>query len=521
MAHPWSFYGRTEELGNLLARMRQRRWFFGTIRGRRRVGKTALVQQALRTLQDDHPDDVPCLLVQLPDSTPVDLATVFHNGVREARLEKRIQGLTPSHGLPSVARAVGALCSSGVVVVLDEFQTCHGGPLRGLPSLLQAEVDRLQDHNVSGGLLLLGSVQSEMEALLNDRHAPLFGRTTFEILLEPWELETVFDVCREHHAINPERCLTLWTLFGGVPKYWRHYAELGDDVHAIPDWEPWAQQVCEHLFLRSDAPLREEGESLLTGELRRNYVALLRAVAERGPRTHAELREVMPELSLGPYLKALVHDLRLVEKQDPVFAEQRRRGRYAVSDPFLLAWLNVIQPSCQAARIEPVARVAQRLAARLSTLEGLAFERMVRDATEAWSRAGGDFTITDRVRGYWNRPHRDRVSVEIDLIAWNDHDELVRFGSCKRNAAKHDRLALRDFRQNAELFLRSSTGSRFQRWQQEFALYASAFSSEQRDKLESEGYICHDIRDFQQWLTSHQRGPQGPRPAAPKITGEE
>ena len=183
--------------------------------------------------------------------------------------------------------------------------------------------------------------------------------------------------------------------------------------------------------------------------------------------------------------------------------------------------MNVIQPSCQAARIEPVARVAQRLAARLSTLEGFAFERMVREATEAWSRAGGDFTITDRVRGYWNRPNRERASVEIDFIAWNDHEKLVRFGSCKRNATKHNRLALRAFRENAELFLRSSTGSRFQRWKQDFALYASAYSSEQRNHLESEGYICHDIQDFQRWLTSHQRGPLGARPAAPKISGEE
>jgi len=521
MASPWTFYGRSDELGNLLARMRQHGWFFGTIRGRRRVGKTALVQQAIKTLRDDEPSGIPCLLVQLPDSTPLDFATVFQNGVREAGLEQHVGEPSTRQGLPGVARAVGALCSAGVVVVLDEFQTCHDGPLRGLPSLLQAEVDNLQDKDMAGGLLLLGSVQSEMEALLNDRRAPLFGRTTFEILLEPWGLETIFEVCRAHNASSPERCLTLWTLFGGVPKYWRHYAELGDDIHAITEWQPWAQQVCEGLFLRSDSPLREEGESLLGRELRRNYVALLRTVAERGPCTHAELREAIPELSLGPYLRTLAQDLRLVEKQDPVFAEHRRRGRYAVSDPFLLAWLSVIQPSCQAARIEPVSRVAQRLAARLSTLEGFAFERMVRDATEAWSRADGDFSITDRVRGYWNRPRRDGVSVEIDFIAWNDDDELVRFGSCKRNAGKHNRRTLGSFRRQVELFLQSGTGSRFRNWHQELAVYSPLFSSEQRGHLESEGYVCHDIPDFQNWLASTGRGPQGPRPTSPKISGGE
>ena len=511
MATSWTFYGRTDELGSLLARLRQRRWFFGTIRGRRRVGKIALVEQALRVLEEDQPSEVPCLLVQLPDSTPADLATVFRNAVREAGLEGHLDESIATPGLPGVARAVGSLCSAGVVVVLDEFQTSHAGPLRGFPSLLQAEVDKLQDLDTAGGLILLGSVQAEMEALLNDRRAPLFGRTTFDISLEPWGLGTVFEVCREHGAADPARCLTLWTLFGGVPKYWRHYAEQGTDLHGIPGWTPWAQQVCEGLFLRSDSPLREEGESLL-GRVRRNYVALLRVIAERGPCTHAELQESAPELSLGPYLKTLGQDLRLVEKQDPVFGERRRRARYAVSDPFLLAWLSVIHPACQAARIEPVSRVAERLTARLRTLEGFAFERMVREATEAASRTGGDFPVSDRVRGYWNRPRRTDVSIEIDLIAWNEEDRVVRFGSCKRNPARHDPRALDNFRKQVDLFLGSDSGSRFRRWRREFALYSVRFSSDQRADLEAGDYICHDMADFQRILRPRGRGPHGARP---------
>ena len=138
MRTPWTFYGRTDELGSLLARLRQRRWFFGTIRGRRRVGKTALVQQALKVLEEDEPNEVPCLLVQLPDSIPADFATVFRNAVREAGLERHLGESSTTQGLPGVARAVGTLCSAGVVVILDEFQTCHRGPLRGFSARLKS-----------------------------------------------------------------------------------------------------------------------------------------------------------------------------------------------------------------------------------------------------------------------------------------------------------------------------------------------------------------------------------------------
>ena len=406
MTTRWEFYGRRDELGGLLEKMRRDRWFFGAIHGCRRIGKTALVQQALSTLAEDESNVRPALLVQLPDSNAADLAAVFRNAVREAGLESRLDGGDRIRGLPDVAAAVGALCAGRTIVALDEFQLCRRGPLSALPSLLQAQVDRLQDRDTAGGLIVLGWVQTEMEALLEDRKAPLFGRTTFHVSLGPWDLRTVFEVCGRHGAGDPARCLTLWTLFGGIPKYWRHFAET-DGLDAIPDWTDWAAELCARLFLRSDALLREEGEALMGRELRRAYLAIFRTLAERRVCSHAELKEALPDqTSLGPYLKTLTRDLRLIDKELPVFAGDSSRGaRYVVSDPFLRAWLAALQPACQAARISPVAEVAARLLQRLRALEGHAFERMVRDATEEASRTGGsDFPLTGRVRGYWNRP---------------------------------------------------------------------------------------------------------------------
>ena len=522
MGARWGFYGRAEELGAVLERMRERRWFFGAIRGRRRIGKTALIQQALTTFAEDEPTGRRVLLVQIPDSSPADLAAVFRSGVREADLERHLDA-SLIRDLPGVAAAVGALCAAGVVVVLDEFQICHRGPLRGLPSLLQAQVDRLQDRDPAGGLIVLGSVQAEMEALLYDRRAPLFGRTTFDLRLAPWDLRTVFEVCRDHGAGAPERCLTLWTLFGGVPKYWRHFAET-DDLDAIPEWEPWAYQVCERLFLHSDSPLREEGDTLLARELHRNYLAILRTVAERRSCTHGEIQDALPELtSVGPYLTTLTHDLRLLEKQLPMFAEARqRRARYVVSDPFLGAWLNVMQPACQAARIQPASQVAQRLLPRLATLEGHAFERLVRDASEEASHAGArDFPMTDRARGYWNRPQRTPGTIEIDLVAWNDAERRVRFGSCKRNSAAHNATSLREFQGHVNRFLSTKEGRRFREWHRELVLFSPGFSAQQRARLEADHWICRDLLDFQRMLLPVERGTNGTLPPAPKVAGKE
>ena len=523
MASQWNFYGREAELGSLLAHMRRKLWFFGAIRGCRRIGKTALIQQALKTLGEDRTSDISALLVQLPDSNPSDFTAVFRNAVREAGLENRIGGADPIQDLAGVATTIGSLCRAGVIVVLDEFQICHRGPLRGFPSLLQAQVDRLQNQNPAGGLLVLGSVQTEMEALLENRKAPLFGRTTFNLTLGPWNPSTIFEVCERHGAHDPARCLTLWTLFGGVPKYWRHFAET-TDLDDIPEWTQWTKELCERLFLRSDAPLREEGESLLRRELHLNTLAILRTLAERRRCTHAQLREALPEhTTLGPYLKNLTRDLRLVEKELPVFADKYSKGaRYVVADPFLSAWLAVIQSACQSARIMPISEVSRRLIPKLRTLEGHAFERMVRDASEEASRMGGtDFPMTDRLRGFWNRPRNGPETIEIDFIAWNEDDRRVRFGSCKRNPEGHDLKSLRTFRGHVDSFLSTRKGKRFREWRHEFALFSPGFSIEKRRELETASWICRDFNDFRRMLGKEKIGKRGAAEVSPKIRGEE
>ena len=181
-----------------------------------------------------------------------------------------------------------------------------------------------------------------------------------------------------------------------------------------------------------------------------------------------------------------------------------------------------MQPASQAARVLPAHQVALRLLSRLRTLEGHAFERMVRDATEAASRAGAaDFPITDRVAGYWNRSRTQPGSVEIDLIAWNEEERCVRFGSCKRNPERHDAASLRGFRDHVNRFLATAVGRRFTGWQHQFALLSPQFSAQQRARLEAEDWICRDLVDFRRMLRGDQNGEPGVLPPSPKLTGME
>ena len=58
---PWNFYGRSRELLEVGRILDRRRWFFAKLTGRRRIGKTTLIQQAIK-------HDRPVFYVQIPDS---------------------------------------------------------------------------------------------------------------------------------------------------------------------------------------------------------------------------------------------------------------------------------------------------------------------------------------------------------------------------------------------------------------------------------------------------------------------
>ena len=63
---PWGFYGRQQELAQLRGILSRQRWFFVQVAGRRGIGKTSLIQQALKQT-----GRVLTLYLQIPDSDPI------------------------------------------------------------------------------------------------------------------------------------------------------------------------------------------------------------------------------------------------------------------------------------------------------------------------------------------------------------------------------------------------------------------------------------------------------------------
>ncbi len=108
----WGFYGRREELNILTDIMHRQRWFFVKITGRRRIGKTTLIQQALQS--SNRPLK---LYIQIPDSDASGVLAAANNYLRLFGINNR-----PINNLLEFAGCIGQLVREGYVVALDEFQ---------------------------------------------------------------------------------------------------------------------------------------------------------------------------------------------------------------------------------------------------------------------------------------------------------------------------------------------------------------------------------------------------------------
>lgn len=140
--------------------------------------------------------------VQIPDSDQIDVASQFRRALQDS-LSDTAQALANDvHDFASMARAIATMNRAGIIVVLDEFQYFTSPSLAAFNSFLQSEVDILRDSK-NGGLFVLGSLQSEMSALLDNKATPLYGRLTHSFRVDHWDFEDLLAVYNDHGLEDP------------------------------------------------------------------------------------------------------------------------------------------------------------------------------------------------------------------------------------------------------------------------------------------------------------------------------
>lgn len=482
---PWGFYGRKEQLAELGELFGRRRWFFAKVTGRRRIGKTTLIEKARESVAGRQP----VFYVQIPDSESAGVLSAIMDAMETFQVPE--DQFPRPRNMGELVKALELMAEAGYILILDEFQYFNRKGYEEFCSLLQAAVDRLsaKADRVPGGLVVLGSIHTEMKALLDDRSAPLYNRVTHPILLEHLDIGSIISLLQEHSDAKPERLLFLWNLFEGVPKFYRDCHErdvLGADRRTL----------IHRMFFESSSPLRTEADNWFLRELRGRYDVVLKFVARKPGSMHNDLVQAINSVNddtdtqIGGYLKVLIEKYRLIEKKLPIFAKPKaKKSRYYISDNFLRSWLAALANPVSAIVFRPVEDLVREADDKLRDVEGGGFEKLVAQLYEERNRKRlGDFRLSERIQGYW-----DSKDTEIDLVAVSEEEGRIRFGSCKRSP---DKLVadINNFKGHVSRFLEAMPD--YNLYDREYVGLAPQLNGDHRKKLEAYGLIPQDLNDL-------------------------
>jgi len=321
------FIGRKQEIELIKEDLEADRASLQVIYGRRRIGKTELILNALTNRRS--------IYFQAEAVTDRVNQQDFKNVIKKS--------IKPDHGalLDSIQGwenifEILRRESRGeeLTVVLDEFPyLCQNEP--GLPSILQKIWDEIQRNEESLNLILCGSLVSFMESLLNEKNA-LYGRQSLQLKVEPLPVR---DAVQFFEGWSATKQLYGYGVFGGVP----YYPSLCDSDKSLKE------NLCS-LVLKKGAVLYEEPLRLLDAELNNvnRYSSALRAIAAGQTRWGDILNRIADVESgqLGHYLGRL-EELDLICRVQSLHKKGKNK-RYYLKDPFFRFWFRFIAPNMSA-----------------------------------------------------------------------------------------------------------------------------------------------------------------------------
>ena len=219
------------------------------LKGRRRVGKTSLLQHAYGN------DDF--LYFFVARKNEADLCLDFQAEI------SRFFGLTMPGRIGTFEEIFRYLMELSTerhfTLVIDEFQEF----LRinqSVFSSMQRDWDRLKSRSKMN-LIVSGSINRMMEQIFN-ADQPLYGRATNEFKLEPFATSTCREILSECASVcDPEALLALWTLTGGVAKY----------VELLMDARAFDVETMVSTFIADGSVIVNEGKVLLVDEFKKEY----------------------------------------------------------------------------------------------------------------------------------------------------------------------------------------------------------------------------------------------------------
>lgn len=407
------FIGRKKELDALNKLYQSKKFEFAVIYGRRRVGKTTLISEFIKGKDAIFFTGVETNARQNLDN--------FSRCIMEYGM-----GVVPNSSFASFQAALEYIFelskTKKIVLVIDEYPYVARSS-KSFASTLQLLIDRYKDSSKLF-LILCGSSMSYMEDHVLAYKAPLYGRRTAQLKIEPFDF---FESCHYFKKLpNTDKAIA-YGIVGGTPQY----LEQIDDNISI-------EENTKKIFLDPSSSLFEEPINLLKQEVREPaiYNAIISAIATGSTKMNEISNKIDEETSIcSIYIKNLI-SLGIIKKETPYGEKASRKTIYSIEDNMFRFWYRFIPENASIISRGAIDVAYKRIEADISVYMGAIFEDICKQYL--WkllleNKCPIDFSDLGR---WWGTDQRTKAQEEIDIMGANKDAAL--FAECKWTNKKID-----------------------------------------------------------------------------------
>ncbi len=424
------FIGRERELNMLQKLYDSDRFEFVVLYGRRRVGKTALINHFI--------DDKPSIYY---------IGIESNEGQNLENLSRSILDYTNGDhsemplAFPNFQSALETIFriseKKRIILAIDEYPYVARAS-KSFASTLQMLIDRYKDSSRLM-LILCGSSMSYMEDHVLSYKAPLYGRRTAQMKLLPFSF---FETCRCFQNFSDSEKALAYGILGGTPQYILQF----DDSRSM-------EENIKNTFFNPMSFLYEEPINLLKQEVREPavYTSIISAIAAGASRMSEISAKVGENTNVcASYLKNLV-SLGIVQKESPYGEKQSKRTLYYIEDNMFRFWYRFIPENASMIARGGADMVYRRIEPQFSDYMGKIFEDICRQYLWELLLCGKSPVEFISLGRWWGNDPVRKCQAEIDIMGEQDKSTAL-FAECKWTNTPIDNGVLETLVERGTLF---------------------------------------------------------------------
>jgi len=416
------FIGRKKELNELNFRFNNSKKEFGVIYGRRRIGKSTLINEFLK--------DKPNIFFQAKKDS-------MYGNLRSFSYEiDKLLDLPKSFVFSSMEEAFDSLIEYAkgkrFVIAIDEYPYIVNQDA-SFPSILQETIDRAPENLF---FLISGSDVGMLKNELEDHNSPLYKRRTFEMNVTKLKYSESLEYLKN---VDNETKIKYLSFTSTYPYY---LSAMDFDI-------PFEENI-KRLLFNEYGTFYTLPDQLLSNSLNTQdvYNAILYAVSKR-KRRNKEIAEYIheDEAKVSKYIKILLQS-ELLDKRE-TYNGNKKTVYYEIGDPMLRFWYMFIFNNMEKIRMNGEL-VYNNLQEDIKQFICYGFEEVSRLYMDELNSKGLLGNIFAPFKPYKVEKSILNRSIEIDGLS-NDDEKLIVM-ECKYRKEKFTLSMLKHLEESASVF---------------------------------------------------------------------